>query len=112
MPLIPLTLGIGWITSSLGVYIRDIQQFIGFLVTALMFLSPIFYPLEALPKQLHVFILLNPLTIPVEQTRSLLIFGEIPNLQAYFVYLFISLFICNFGFWFFQKTRRGFADVI
>ena len=77
-----------------------------------MFLSPIFYPLDALPKQFHVFILFNPLTIPVEQTRALLIFGEIPNLQAYFIYLSISILICNFGFWFFQKTRRVFADVI
>jgi lipopolysaccharide transport system permease protein len=42
-------LGLSWILASLGVFIRDVPQTIGILVTILMFLSPVFYPLSALP---------------------------------------------------------------
>jgi len=111
-PIMPISLGLGWIIASLGVYIRDISQFIGFLITALIFISPIFYPLEALPEKFRIFLFLNPLTIPVEQTRLVLLFGEMPNWTSYFLYTLISFIVCFMGFWFFQKTRRGFADVI
>ena len=55
-PIMPISLGLGWIIASLGVYIRDISQFIGFLITALIFISPIFYPLEALPEKFRIFL--------------------------------------------------------
>lgn len=112
LPIIPLLLGLSWIFSSLGVYVRDIPQFIGLAITALMFLAPIFYPLIALPTDFQKIILLNPITIPIIETRKILLFNSNPNLTAIGVYWLVSILFCWVGFWWFQKTRKGFPDVI
>lgn len=112
LPIIPLLLGLGWVFSALGVYMRDIEQFIGLMVTALMFLAPIFYPLTALPSNFQSALQANPLTLPIEQTRAVLLFGSSPDWLAIAFYWVISLAICLFGYWWFQKTRKGFADVL
>ena len=49
-PYTGLILGLAWFLASLGVYVRDIGQILSTLVTALMFLSPIFFPPSALPE--------------------------------------------------------------
>ena len=112
LPLLPLTLGFGWLLASLGVYLRDIGQIIGITTTALLFLAPVFYPLTALPETYQSVLYINPLTYPIEQTRAVIIFGEIPNWEVLGVYMIISVLICWIGFWWFQRTRRGFADVL
>lgn len=112
LPIIPLLLGLSWIFSSLGVYVRDISQFIGLAITALMFLAPIFYPLTALPNDFQKIILLNPITIPTIETRKILLFNSNPDWIAICVYWLISILLCWIGFWWFQKTRKGFSDVI
>lgn len=112
LPIIPLLLGLGWIFSALGVYIRDIAQFIGLTVTALMFLAPIFYPVGAIPTELQTVLLLNPITLPIEETRAVLLFSTPPDWLAITFYWVVSLTICSIGFWWFQKSRKGFSDVI
>lgn len=112
LPLLILVLGLAWILASLGVYIRDVSQTISLLTTLLTFLSPVFYPLSAVPVKLRVFVLANPLTFIIEQARSILIFGEFPNWIGLSIYLLTSIAICWFGFIWFQKTRSGFADVL
>lgn len=112
VPLLLLTLGIGWVLSSLGVFFRDVGQMVGLGVTALMFLSPIFFPLSALPKEYQSLLKLNPLTLVVEQVRDVLYWGKIPNFSTYGIYLVISILVAWGGFAWFQKTRKGFADVL
>ena len=112
LPLLPLTLGLGWLLASLGVYLRDIGQLIGVTTTALLFLAPVFYPLTALPEAYQLFLFINPLTYPIEQTRAVIIFGDMPNWAGLGVYTIISVLICWIGFLWFQRTRRGFADVL
>jgi lipopolysaccharide transport system permease protein len=112
LPLFIFILGITWIFSSLGVYVRDISQFLGVLTTVLMFMSPIFFPVSALPEKFQVFVKLNPLAPIIEETRQVLFWGQIPNLYEYGLCLFIATLIAMFGFYWFQKTRKGFADVI
>ena len=111
-PLLPLTLGVGWIMSSLGVFLRDIGQFIGIVTTMLLFLAPVFYPLTAMPESYQLLLYVNPITFPIEQTRAVIIFGQEPNWIGLIIYTCISFMVCWFGFWWFQKTRKGFADVI
>jgi lipopolysaccharide transport system permease protein len=111
-PFCLMVLGLAWFIAALGVYYRDINQFIGTLVTALMFLSPIFFPLTALPEWLRPWVALNPVTFPVEQTRAVLIFGSMPDLPGLAAYCAIALVIATLGFAWFQKTRKGFADVL
>jgi lipopolysaccharide transport system permease protein len=112
LPLIILTLGLVWLISSLGVYIRDIGQSIGIIVTVLMFLSPVFYPLSALPPSMQHVVLLNPLTYIIEQSRAVIVWGQLPDFVGLAAYSLISLFITSMCYVWFQKTRKGFADVI
>ena len=112
LPLLPLTLGLGWLLASLGVYLRDIGQLIGIISMVLLFLAPVFYPLKALPEAYQSFLYINPLTYPIEQTRAVIIFGDMPNWVGLGVYTIISVLTCWVGFWWFQRTRRGFADVL
>ena len=112
LPLLPLTLGIGWFLASLGVYLRDIGYLIGIITTALLFLAPVFYPVRALPEAYQFALYFNPLTYPIEQTRAVMLFGELPNWTGLIVYTAISTVIALVGFWWFQKTRKGFADVV
>jgi lipopolysaccharide transport system permease protein len=105
-------LGLSWILASTGVFLRDIQQTIGIFTTAIMFLSPVFYSIEALPEKFQFWVQLNPLTFIIEQTRGALIFGAMPDWPGLFIYFLMSVIVMGFGFTWFQKTRKGFSDVL
>jgi lipopolysaccharide transport system permease protein len=111
-PLVFLTIGISWMLASLGTYIRDIGQSVGALVTIFLFLSPIFYPASVLPKEFRFYLFLNPLTFIIEQFRDILIFGNNPAWERLGIYSLFSLAVAVLGFSWFQKTRKGFADVL
>jgi lipopolysaccharide transport system permease protein len=112
LPLVFWTMGLGWLLSSLGVFLRDIGQIVSVATTALLFLTPVFFPASVLPPRLQVLTKLNPLALPVEHARDALIFGRPISWAAYGVSLVISLAVLYAGYWWFGKTRRGFADVI
>jgi len=112
LPLVLFTLGISWLLASLGVYLRDVGQIVGVITTALMFLSAIFYPVSALPEQYQIFLRLNPLTLVIEQVRQALVWGHFPDIMLWAIYLLASVVIAWLGFAWFQKTRKGFADVL
>lgn len=111
-PLCLFILGISWMLASLGVYLRDVSQLVGLLTTVLMFLSPIFYPITVLPESYRIFLLFNPLTPVIEQSRKVLYWGESPDWILLGCYLVVMLGIACLGFAWFQKTRKGFADVL
>jgi lipopolysaccharide transport system permease protein len=89
-----------------------VAQFIGLFVTVLMFLSPIFYPVSALPPDFQQLFILNPLTPVIEQVRNVLIWNKPPDWGFYAVYLTVCAVVAWLGFAWFQKTRKGFADVL
>jgi len=105
-------LGLSWFLAALGVYYRDIKQVLGTLVTALLFLSPIFYPLSALPDWVRTWIALNPVALPVVETRAVLILGRMPDPLGLAIYAAVGLIMAGLGYTWFQKTRKGFADVL
>lgn len=105
-------MGVSWVLASLGVYLRDISQFIGLVTTSLMFISPIFYPASALPESYRYLLYLNPLSWVIEMTRDLLLWGRTPDLGLILIYWLAAGVIACLGFAWFQKTRRGFADVL
>lgn len=107
-----MILGLGWFLASLGTYVRDIGQVLGTLVTALLFLSPIFFPSSALPAWIRPWLVLNPVALPVEEARNLLIFGRLPDFAALAVYGVAAVAVCGLGYLWFQITRKGFADVL
>lgn len=112
LPFVLLVLGLSWFLSSLGVYLRDIGQVVGVSVTALMFLSPIFYPVSALPEGVRGWIFLNPLSWVISETRNVLLLGGTPNWVAGLSYTGVSLAVLVLGYSWFVKTDKGFADVI
>lgn len=112
IPLALLILGLSWGLASLGVYLRDVSQGIGIFTTVLMYLSPIFYPANALPKTYQHLLYLNPLTPVIEQTRDVLFFGKTPDFVLLSIYWLVGALIAWLGFAWFQKTRKGFADVL
>jgi lipopolysaccharide transport system permease protein len=112
LPLLVLTLGFSWVLAAVGVYLRDVSQTIGLFLSALMFLSPIFFPVSALPAHVQQIINLNPLTFIIEQSRAVLILGQQPHWKGLAVYLLIASCIALSGLLLFQKARRGFADVL
>lgn len=111
-PLFLFILGVSWALASLGVFIRDVSQFITVLITVLTFLSPVFYPATALPLVYRKFLYLNPLTPAIEQAREVLYWGNYPDLKMMGMYWLGSSFVAWLGFAWFQKTRKGFADVL
>lgn len=112
VPILFFTLGLSWILMSIGVYLRDIAQVVGLLTTILMFLSPIFYPIDSLPKEYQPLLNMNPLAPAIAQMRDVLYWGLMPNWTEYIIYLVISMVISFVGFIWFQKTRKGFSDVL
>ncbi|SEU00132.1 ABC transporter permease [Pseudomonas graminis] len=111
-PLLLLTLGLVWFLASLGAYLRDVSQIISVLTSVLMFMSPIFYPVTSLPEKYWVYMNSNPLTPPIENARKVLFRGELPDFSALAIYYAVAILIFWLGFAWFQKTRKGFADVL
>ena len=112
LPMLLTTIGVCWFLAAVGVFLHDVGQTIGLLVTALMFLSPIFYPLSALPAGAAAVIGLNPMSRPIEDVRSVLLLGTGPDWNTFAVSLVFGLTIAWAGLASFDKTRKGFADVI
>lgn len=112
LPLVILTLGLAWILASLGVFIRDIGQSIGIITTVMMFLAPVFFPITALPEIYRPIIMANPLTFIIEQSREVLIWGHLPDWSGLSLYTLVAATISWIGYAWFQKTRKGFADVL
>jgi lipopolysaccharide transport system permease protein len=112
LPLVILTLGLAWMLTSLGAFIRDIGQTIGIITTVMMFLSPVFFPVTALPEKYRPLIMANPLTFIIEQAREVLIWGHLPNWVGLGIYTLAATAVAWAGYAWFQKTRKGFADVL
>jgi lipopolysaccharide transport system permease protein len=112
LPLLLVIMGLSWLLAALGVFIRDVGQFIGMVLTVLLFMSPVFYPASALPEAVRFYLFLNPLTFIIEQTREILILGHLPNWTGLAIYFGVALLIACVGLLCFEKTRKGFADVL
>lgn len=112
IPLSLMTLGVSWFLASLGVFLRDVGQIVGLVTMALMFLSPVFYPVSALPTQYQEIMQLNPLTYIVEEARNVMIWGKTVRWSELGWWTIVSWLIATGGFSWFQRTKKGFADVI
>jgi len=112
LPQLVLMLGAAWLVASLGVFLRDTGQVVSLLLVAWMFLTPIIYPEQIVPLRYQAFINANPFTPLVRNYRRLILEGASPDWDglAYFTLFALAIFI--FGYWWFAKTRKNFADVI
>ena len=115
LPLVLLVLGIGWFLSALGVFLRDLQQVMGFLNVVLLYTSCIFFPPEKvaeLSPALWSVLRFNPLLQTVNMAREAVLWGNSPSaLSLGYTYGCAIAVICA-GYFAFQKTRPAFADVV
>ncbi|AZO32320.1 ABC transporter permease [Mesorhizobium sp. M1B.F.Ca.ET.045.04.1.1] len=111
-PMAVMILGIAWVLAAIGVYFRDIGLIVPPILTTTLFLSPVLFPRTALPIGLQPYLSLNPLAIPVESFRNVVIFGVQPDWVSVGYYSVAAIGIAFVGYQFFEKTRRGFADVL
>lgn len=109
---LPVLLGVGWLLSSIGVIFRDISQITGMLNHVLLFLTPIFFSIDAAPPMLQKFLLLNPLTFIVEQFRLVLFYGEIPMFKGLTIYCMLATLFAWVSFVLFSRLRPYFANMV
>lgn len=100
------------IFAACGVFLRDLSQIVTLLVTVTLFLTPIFYPLDAVPGAFRTVMRLNPLTSIVEQSRTVIVHGGLPDFVSLGLYALCAGTLLAFAFWLFQRLRPGFADVL
>jgi lipopolysaccharide transport system permease protein len=112
IPYIFLITGICWFLSSIGVFMRDIGQIIAIFISVFLFLTPVFYPLTAVPPKMQYAMKMNPLTYFIEEARNVVLWGGMPDWLNLAIYSAVSLVVAWLGFYWFQRTRKGFADVI
>ena len=112
LPLFLFTLGVSFFVSSLSVYVRDTPYLVGVLLQILFFMTPIFYPIAAIPERFRWPLQLNPLTILIEEARKVFLYGELPDWRFLGMAFLISLLVLHLGFLWFHKTKKGFADVL
>jgi lipopolysaccharide transport system permease protein len=112
LPLAFGALGVSWILSALGVFVRDISALLPPILTMVMFCSAIFYPISAAPAFARSFLALNPLALLVDSARQALFLGRPPGLFGFSALAFLGLFLACIGYAFFLKAKPAFADVI
>lgn len=112
LPFLVLTLGAAWMLAAVGAYLRDLGQLTGIIATLALFLSPVFFPVSALPPKLQPLMMANPLTFIIEQTRAVLLLGVQPNWGGLAIYSLFACAVAWLGFACFQTGRRSFADVL
>jgi lipopolysaccharide transport system permease protein len=112
LPLVLGSLACTWLLSALGVFLRDIGQLIGVGLNMLMFLSPIFFPMSALPAKWQPVLQLNPLAQVIEQTRRAALQGLNPNWTYVLIGTLVTFGACEISFRAFQKSKKAFADVL
>ncbi|NMG56050.1 ABC transporter permease [Aromatoleum aromaticum] len=112
LPFLLVLVGLSWLVAALGVFLRDVAQVTGFITTAMMFLSPVFYPITAVPESYRHLLWLNPMTHVVEMFRGILIFGRWPAWQELLLWWLVAAGALLIGHAVFRRLRSGFADVL
>jgi lipopolysaccharide transport system permease protein len=112
IPQLLVTLGAAWLVSSLGVFLRDLAQGLALLLTAWMYLTPIIYPESIVPERYRWLINLNPFTALVRSYRRTMLEGQPPDWVGLATFSIFAIVVFCFGYWWFARTRKNFADVL
>jgi len=112
LPIVLLTLGVTWVLSSVGVFLRDLGQLVGPLTTGLLFVSPIFYPASTIPERFHSLYFLNPFASVLEMSKRSLFEGLPPDPWELLALTVVGWVVAWLGFFWFVRTKSSFADVL
>lgn len=111
-PLVLMTVAVSWVVSALGLYLRDLNQAMPVVVTALLFLSSAIIPVQSLPERYQVIFRMNPLTFFIDQIRAVALWQEAPDWTGLAIRYAVSLAVLYAAFYLFRTAKRGFADVL
>jgi lipopolysaccharide transport system permease protein len=112
VPQLVATLGAAWFIASLGVFLRDIVQGVALILMAWMYLTPIIYPESIVPEKFRPYINSNPFTPLIRSYRRIILEGTAPDWHGLAYFSLFALLAFIFGYWWFARTRKNFADVI
>lgn len=105
-----LLIGISFIVSSITVYVRDLQHFIGVALSLLFYATPIAYSSNVIPDSYKWILKYNPMTYIIEAFRDVFYYHQMPNMTALLVVFGIGLLLCVVGYCIFHKLQKGFAE--
>lgn len=112
LPLIIMATGLGLFISALSVYLKDVANIISVLVTVLMYMSPVFFPLSAVPQNFRGICEVNPMTYVIENLRNVVLYGMNIDWKFYSISCLTALLIYLLGKTVFMRAKEGFADVL
>lgn len=107
-----LSLGIGMIIASFTAKYKDLSHLVGFGIRLLMYLSPIVYPISIVPNNLKIFIIINPMTAPVQGFRFILDESSMPSIEMALFSIVFCIGLFAIGLILFFKTEKQFIDTI
>ena len=112
IPQLLATIGLGWLMASLGVFIRDMTQVNQLALQAMMYLTPILYPENLIPPEYHLLLDLNPIAPLIRSYRQILLEGKMPDWRGLSITLIFGVICFCFGYWWFERTKKAFADIL
>ena len=112
IPQILFTMGMCWLMAVAGVFIRDLTQINGFILTLWFFLTPICYSDKSLPQQAMPLFRRNPMYAFVRAYRLILLEGRAPEFEPMLKMTLFSIFLFFFGHWLFKRMKRQFPDIV
>ena len=105
-----LLIGISLFVSSITVYFRDLQHFIGIALQLLFYATPIVYATNIIPESYQWILRLNPMTFIIDGYRSIFYYQQQPDFISLGITLLVSLILCVVGYLLFSKLQKRFAE--
>lgn len=113
VPQLLLTIGLGYFTAGLTVFLRDIPQTIGVLLNLWFYMTPVVYPITAIPQPYRDWVFwFNPMATIVELYRDLALVGEVRHWEQWGILWIVALLIFSLGLTVYRRLRPAFADVL
>lgn len=112
IPLMVMAVGLGLLISAISVYLKDVGNFISVFVTILMYMSPVFFPLSAVPESFRAVCEANPMTYIIENFRNVVIYGKCLDWKFFGISCLVAVVIYWIGKVVFMRAKEGFADVL
>ena len=103
-------LAISFIISSICVYFRDLQHFIGIILQLLFYATPIVYSQDSIPPEYQWILKYNPMTYIVNAYRNIFYYKTAIDLKSIILLIIIAIGGCVCGYWIFSKLQKGFAE--
>lgn len=103
-------IGVSFILSSVTVYVRDLQHFVGVILQLLFYATPIAYSPKVIPDNFKWILKYNPMTYIIEGFRDIFYYQQMPDIQALLIVFGVGILVCIIGYLIFSKLQKGFAE--